>query len=743
MENAPPQRLAWVELLKAIALVAIFLDHVAERLFGSPYFGNPDADWPPFWERVGQLLTAPASSGKWGFVLAALRDTAWLGDQGVSLFLVVSGLTLAWSCASNREPGGISWSKFYQRRLLRIYPIWIAANLLLLYPFAIFGVHVSLLDPRLYLSLAGIRVLPDQLYYGNSAWWFVTLLLQLYLVFPLLWMVLKRFGLVVFGIGVPVVALAIRGAGLLVFHDYLDAWSRGAVFVTRLPEFAFGITFGVLLFQRSTVTARWKMLAIGTGSFGVGLASSFSLLGMTVGPALQGCGAFLILYSLFSRIAATSRFSLGDWIGRHSLSLFLVHQPLVRLLIPEWGAGTKALPFAVRLCLVIVLSVLAAVLLERITKAALKALRLGTVRWGSVGLSVRLAGAFLVLWLLLMGGELMVRHYSPLEAQDLGWGERPSLEPDPVFGWKLRPLEKTRLRWISYDYEVQSNSLGFPAPEYGRAVPQGVRRILVTGDAFTSAEGVDTARSWARLLEKDLTDTQVLDFAVTGYGPNQYQQVVERFTPLYRPGIVLIGLFINDYQDVMTSNAEFQKSIGFGRPDPDGLAAVLTFRQLSALVRQKLTKIGYEHVLRRPDPDGYFLGQFEQLESGDDGNVEKGRAALGKRLGQIKECTNLAGARLLVVLIPSGPQVCQPESLRYWPKYTSLTDSKFDVTLPQRTTKIIAGKLGIQTLDLLPVLRAMKSCPYQAENMHWTAAGHEMAAEYVAHFLTQGRAGTN
>ena len=227
MENAPPRRLAWVELLKAIALVAIFLDHVAERLFGSPYFGNPDADWPPFWERVGQLLTAPASSGKWGFVLAALRDTAWLGDQGVSLFLVVSGLTLAWSCASNCEPGGISWSKFYQRRLLRIYPIWIAANLLLLYPFAIFGVHVSLLDPRLYLSLAGIRVLPDQLYYGNSAWWFVTLLLQLYLVFPLLWMVLKRFGLVVFGIGVPVVALAIRGAGLLVFHDYLDAWSRG------------------------------------------------------------------------------------------------------------------------------------------------------------------------------------------------------------------------------------------------------------------------------------------------------------------------------------------------------------------------------------------------------------------------------------------------------------------------------------------------------------------------------------
>jgi peptidoglycan/LPS O-acetylase OafA/YrhL len=716
---------------------------VAERLFGSPYFGNPDVHWPPFWERIGQLLTPPVSSGRWGFLLAALRDTAWAGDQGVSLFLVLSGLTLAWSCASKSEPGNISWKTFYQRRLLRIYPIWIAANLLLLFPFAIFGVRLSLLDPRLYLSLAGIRVLPDQLYYGNSAWWFVTLLLQLYLVFPLLWMVLRRFGLVAFAICVPALALAIRGAGLLAFHDYLDAWSRGAIFITRLPEFAFGITVGVLLFQCNPLYARWKVLASGIVCLAVGLASSFCLLGMTVAPALQGCGAFLVLYSLFSHTSATTRFSLGEWIGRHSLSLFLVHQPFVRFLIPEWGAGTRALPFAVRCCLVILLSVLAAVLLERVNSAAVRALKRATVRWGGVGLSVRLASALLVVWLLFISGDLIVRHYSPLEAQDLGWGERPSLQPDPVFGWRLRPSEKTRLRWISYDYEVDSNSLGFPAPEYGRAVPQGVQRILVTGDAFTSAEGVDTAKSWARLLEKDLSGTQVLDFAVTGYGPNQYQQVVERFAPLYHPNVVLIGLFINDYQDVMTTNADFQKSIGFGRPNPDGLAAVLTFRQLSALVRQKLTKLVYDRILKRPDPDGYFLGQFEQLESGDDGNVAKGRTALAERLGQIKECANLNGARLLVVLIPSGPQVCQPESLRYWPKYTNLADRKFDVTLPQRTSKIIAAKLGIQTIDLLPVLRSMKTCPYQPENMHWTAAGHQVAAEYVAHFLMQGSEETN
>ena len=53
---------------------------------------------------------------------------------------------------------------------------------------------------------------------------------------------LGRFLLVTLG-----VSLAIRTIGLWVFADlvpewnYLDAWARGAVFVTRLPEFVFGM----------------------------------------------------------------------------------------------------------------------------------------------------------------------------------------------------------------------------------------------------------------------------------------------------------------------------------------------------------------------------------------------------------------------------------------------------------------------------------------------------------------------
>ncbi len=738
-------KLPWVEPLKAIALFWIFLNHVGERLFGSPYFGNPDSHWPPLAERVSQFLSVPPRGG---FLLAAFRNIAWIGDQGVTIFLIISGLTLTWSCLAAGNSATLSWAGFYKRRLMRVYPLWIAANLIFLFPFAILAVHLTLLDPRLYLSLIGIRVMPDQLYYGNSAWWFVTLLLQLYLVFPLLWNLLRRMGPLAYGILVPALALAIRGAGLFVFQGYLDAWARGAIFITRLPEFALGMSLGIVLFEFSKqarpLPSRAKLIAPAVMILLLGLAASFTLLGMTVAPVLIGCGAMVIFYCLFS-----ANLAITDWIGQHSLSLFLVHQPFVRLLIPASSPTLKLLPALMRVTMVVLCSVLAAVLLERITNAVLAALKRGARRWGTLAFAARLAAAFVFIWCLLIAGDLLVRRLAPLEAADLGWGERPSLQPDSEFGWKLRPLEQVRLRWITYDYEVHSNSLGFPGAEYPPGSQPGVRRILVTGDAFTSAEGVDTDNSWPRLLEKKMNSipggprTQVMNFGITGYGPNQYQKVVDHFAPIYHPNLIVIGLFINDYEDAITSTADFQKSIGFGRPDPNGLASVLAFRQLTASVRAKLIFWIYRYALRKPDPDGYFLGQFDQLEAGPDGNVAKGRSVLAGKLQEIKKSADMVGARLLVVLIPSGPQVCGPQSLAYWPKYTNLADPYFDVTLPQRTSKQITGALGVETIDLLPSLRAMNNCPYQTHNMHWTIAAHQMAAEEIARFLMRDNTRSN
>ncbi len=79
------------------------------------------------------------------------------------------------------------------------------------------------------------------MYYFAPAWWFIGLILQLYLVFPLLVVLLRRLGAGRFLVLTLSTSLVIRLAGLYAFHSYLDAWSRGAVFITRLPEFVLGM----------------------------------------------------------------------------------------------------------------------------------------------------------------------------------------------------------------------------------------------------------------------------------------------------------------------------------------------------------------------------------------------------------------------------------------------------------------------------------------------------------------------
>ena len=46
--NAPGvfQRQLWVDWMKGIALIWIFINHAVEAVFGGPYLGNPGSWWP-------------------------------------------------------------------------------------------------------------------------------------------------------------------------------------------------------------------------------------------------------------------------------------------------------------------------------------------------------------------------------------------------------------------------------------------------------------------------------------------------------------------------------------------------------------------------------------------------------------------------------------------------------------------------------------------------------------------------
>jgi len=729
-EPAPrSERLAWIEVVKAVALLWIVWNHVAERVFGFPLAGNPDASWPGLAERVAQLR--PLLGHGWLDVpLNLARWIGWAGDQGVQLFLIVGGFGLTWGLLARGTGPRLALRAFWTRRARRIYPTWWAAHLLFLVPCLLLGRGLDPRETTFWLDLAAVRVTPFQLYYFAPAWWYVGLLVQLTAVCPLLWTMLRRLGTGRFLAVTLAIAFAIRGAGLLAFHDYLDAWSRGAIFITRLPEFALGMALAGWMHDLPAATDAWlrtrgvRLAAAATWL--VGTILSCFLLGMTVAPFLLGAGAFGLLYVSAS---AWERSRTWQWIGRHTYALFLTHQPFIAFCVPhgtDGGAGRIAIGVTIALAATVV----SALALEWAVGPGLSRIR-------RIGLR-RAFAVFAATAAVLIAAELIVRRVAPREVW--GWGERPSLEADATVGWHLLPGRKTHLRWESYDYVVRANALGFPGPNRPEERAPGMLRVLVTGDAFSSAEGVDTDQAWPRLLEpairarSDGRVVEVLNFAITGYGPNQEGAVVRQFAPRFRPDVMIVQSFVNDFDDARTSDDEFRASIGFDRADPESWRGVLGLAHLSDLVKVEVLQPVYAWLTGTPVKRGYHLGNFPALERGRP-ELEKGRRVTSERWSEIAAVARELGARLMVLSVPAPGQVCAPAALAYWPQGVDLADgSRFDPDRPQRWTAALAAAIGAEYHDLRDVLSA-SPCPYQPRNMHWTVDGHRRVADAVAGWL--------
>jgi hypothetical protein len=527
---------------------------------------------------------------------------------------------------------------------------------------------------------------------------------------------------------------------LFAFTNYLDVWHRGGLFITRLPEFVFGISFAAWLYQNpEQLTQRLrsaKIVFLLIAVYLAGIFASLTLGGMIFAPFILGVSLFILLFigleKLLSRLPAWLTGS-GIWVGKHSYSLYLMHHPIILRLIPM-GALLK-LSTMVRSLAALFLTVVLAVILEW---GVAQASNLAQRQIKNVGLSKTIFRIFIIgisLITLLVVGELTIRRFAPQEI--FGWGERASLEPSDQFGWRLIPSKETRLRWLSYDYVVSANGLGFPGPEFPVDKPAGTYRILVTGDAFTSAEGVDTNQAWPRLLQTGLgNNVEVLNFAITGYGPNQYAEVVDKFTPIYKPDLIIVELFVNDFFDVQTNDQQFQESIGFDQPDQNRLYSIIRLEHLRMFFRINIAEPLGEMILNKPRATGYFLGNFASFEKDQEPQIAVGSQQIVNKLSQIQYATEQNNSRLILVMVPASIQVCKPSQLEYYPKDIDFGNpEKYDPELPQRSFYKITNALNAAIIDLRDAFRDERKCPYQTRNMHWTLTGHQLVADYLKDIL--------
>lgn len=250
---------------------------------------------------------------------------SYFGFYFLQLFIFISGYGLAKQYAKNIT---VSYSKYIAPRLIKLYA-------LLLFGIAIYFVlFYKHFDLRWFVSFAGSSLLMynnlsfDRIFMYVGPWWYFSLALQLYLLFPLLYKVLDRY--------------KEKGLFVLILFSYILIFLFNPIamrlhipifgnFLGHLPEFLLGIGFAI--FPR--IHLNWKIviptLIIFILSNFFDYFFSFTFLAFTilflafVCPAIKLLPAGIIKAFIF--------------LGSISMFMFLINGPLRVYTMPYLTKG--------------------------------------------------------------------------------------------------------------------------------------------------------------------------------------------------------------------------------------------------------------------------------------------------------------------------------------------------------------------------------------------------------------------
>jgi peptidoglycan/LPS O-acetylase OafA/YrhL len=313
-DTGPPGKLHLrkIDVLRGVAILMVFLLH---------WYGNSVRVDHLRWNGlVLDLTSGPTLS----FYLLYPLSFGWFG---VPLFFVISGFCIH---ASTLNAGQLRVGAFLERRFWRIYPPYVASIFLAI---TLTGVSISTEEGRaqLWSHLLLIQNFNPAWFFGiNGVLWSVSVEVQLYLLYPLLWKLRARWGIA----GALKFTLLLSIASRIIAAVFFTDWDKdlsGAVW--SLPTILwFDWTLGAFLAERYLG---------GRQAF----PSSRSLLWIALGA---------VVVSTFSKPTAIFTFSLtsfffalvcesylrrgkpANWlerclvpVGLCSYSFYLIHYPLI------------------------------------------------------------------------------------------------------------------------------------------------------------------------------------------------------------------------------------------------------------------------------------------------------------------------------------------------------------------------------------------------------------------------------
>ena len=253
------KRLLWLDIAKGLAILWVVYFH----FFQTYRPGSPSP-------MSGNFIAKVAGPNGWENASASIETAArvvWFAISGcgyhaVGLFIIVSGWSLAAASARREAKAPIAWGEWYRSRFIRLYPMyWLAHLVYLVSPFV---ARLEPIDYRFLISLTGLRMIDISMnfMYLNAAWWYFAMLIQLYALFPLLYLTMRKIGLLQYVLLAFAVGFITRYLLLEVWHAH-GWWILGGNALSRLPEFALGMVLGMLHLRDPAQVERWLLGGVG------------------------------------------------------------------------------------------------------------------------------------------------------------------------------------------------------------------------------------------------------------------------------------------------------------------------------------------------------------------------------------------------------------------------------------------------------------------------------------------------
>lgn len=324
------------KILKGLAILFVFLYHVHYDVLGGTFAIERGEGLQTWVNSISQsLFKSPTEF---------LLFPAYFGFIGVNVFFVLSGYALT---RKYNAEGNVSLKIMLQQTLKVLKPYWVAHPIihiltwilaLLIFKLGYINYYVKFGFHDIGQYIESLLVFTrwfdhDLALNFVGTWWFVGVIIQFYLLYPILFKLIKKFGPQKFFL----IAILIGCIYRFIIAEYTNSSPIGISgarmllminFPARLPDFAFGMFLsGHKNLTKSNPYIKYSLFALV-----LGIISHTYIPLMAVSDLLIAIGAFGFVFMISERF--NNQFErIFNWLGKQSYLIYLYHEPTIKFFL--------------------------------------------------------------------------------------------------------------------------------------------------------------------------------------------------------------------------------------------------------------------------------------------------------------------------------------------------------------------------------------------------------------------------